>query len=402
MDLAQRRALLAGRVRASRGRRGNQLNKQEKPKVYVNSRLCTPCGSPVESGKLRGVVFHQGALGDFLMAASAIDELAEDPAWARIDFWSKPEHVSLLAGKSYLGECHSPDGALVACLLQDSLWPTAALPDFLIEADHVFIFGQAGSRLMAERLSARLSASVAWIQSFPAAKDTRTHVSHFLRRQLRNLGWPLPAKLVPEIFNPGAGKFNEQIVGGKPLALSPPFSEKQAASDLLRGLGIYSGPILIHPGSGGTRKVWPLRNWHGLLDWIRRELSVQALLSIGPADECMDEFSGAMREAGVPSVSGLSPLRLSALLSLCGLFIGSDSGVSHLAAAVGIPTIAVFGPTDPRVWAPRGSNAVAVRRKWKEDDVFRWAPSEKPEFRDEEIAGILTRITGDNQDSRNL
>ena len=77
-----------------------------------------------------------------------------------------------------------------------------------------------------------------------------------------------------------------------------------------------------------------------------------------------------MRKVGVPIVSGLPLLRLSALLSLCGLYIGSDSGVSHLAAAVGIPAISVFGPTDPRVWAPQGRNAVAVRRKWEEGDVF--------------------------------
>ncbi|MGA2400595.1 MAG: glycosyltransferase family 9 protein [Syntrophobacteraceae bacterium] len=318
--------------------------------------------------KIRAVVFHQGALGDFLMAASAIDELAEDPAWARIDFWSKPEHVSLLTGKSYLGECHSAEGVLIACLLQDSLWRSATLPGFLLEADHVLIFGQTGSRLLAERLSARLSANVNLVQSFPVANSTHTHVSQFLRRQLNDLGWPLV---------------------GKPLTLSPPVSEKLAARDLLRGLGICSQPIVIHPGSGGRRKVWPLRNWHGLLDWLRRELSFQALLSNGPADEYMDEFSEAMREAGVPTVSGLSPLRLSALLSLCGLYIGSDSGVSHLAAAVGIPTISVFGPTDPRVWAPRGENAVAVHRKWKEGDVFTWAPSEKPDFQDKEIAGLV-------------
>jgi ADP-heptose:LPS heptosyltransferase len=322
------------------------------------------------SEKIRAVVFHQGALGDFLMAASAIDELARTSAWARIDFWSKPEHVSLLTGKRYLGKCHSPEGALIACLLHDDLWRTATLPDFLLEVDQVFIFGQTGSRIMAERLSARLSAKVNWVQSFPAANDTHTHISRFLRRQLKGLGWP---------------------IGGKPLTLSPPVSEKQAARDLLRELGIYSRPVFIHPGSGGRRKVWPLGNWHGLLDWVRRELSVQALLSIGPADDCMDEFSGAVREAGVPIVSGLTPLRLCALLSLCGLYIGSDSGVSHLAAA-GIPTISVFGPTDPRVWAPQGRNAVAVRRKWKEADSFTWAPSQKPCFQDKEIAGLVKSI----------
>jgi len=329
------------------------------------------------------VVFHQGALGDFLMAASAIDELAGTSDWARIDFWSKPEHVSLLTGKSYLGECHSLEGALISRLLHDNLWRTATLPDFLIEADNLFIFGQAGSHLMAERLSARLSAKVNWVQSFPAANDTHTHVSRFLRRQLNGLGWPLPAK---------AGKRIEQIIGGKPLTLSPTVSEKRAARDLLRELGIYSKPVFIHPGSGGRRKVWPLGNWHGLLDWIRRESSFQVLLSIGPADDYMDEFSGAIREAGVPIVSGLPLLRLCALLSMCRLYIGSDSGVSHLAAAAGIPAITVFGPTDPRVWAPQGRNAVAVRRKWKEADGFTWARSEKPDFQDKEIAGLVKSI----------
>ncbi len=325
----------------------------------------------VSTEKMRAVAFHQGALGDFLMAACAIEELAEAVGGARVDFWSKPEHVSLLGGKSFVGKCHSLEGALIACLLQDSLWRMAALPDFLLKADRVFIFGQAGSRVMAERLSRRLSANVSWIQSFPAASNSDTHVSHFLRRQLNDLGWP---------------------IAGKPLHLCAPDSEKQAARDLLCELRIHCKPIFIHPGSGGRRKVWPLSNWHGLIDWIRNKLSFQALLSIGPADEYMEEFSGAMREAGVPIVSGLSPVRLAALLSLCGIYIGSDSGVSHLAAAVGIPSIAVFGPTDPRVWAPQGMNAVVVRRTWKEGDVFKWTPSDIPDFQDEEIAGLVLNM----------
>jgi len=322
-------------------------------------------------GKIRVAVFHQGALGDFLIAASAIDELGQDPALERIDFWSKPEHVVLLTGKSYLGKCYSPDGPLAGSLLHDTMWRSATLPDFLIEAAQVFIFGQTGSRLMAERLSVRLSANVNWIQSFPVDQDS-AHVSEFLRLQLNGLGWP---------------------IRGNPLTLSPPVSEKKAAKDLLQFIaGNACKPVFIHPGSGGRHKVWPLRNWHGLIDWLRRELSLQVLLSIGPADEYVDGFSMAMREAGVPIVSGLSASRLCALLSLCGLYIGSDSGVSHLAAAVGIPVVAVFGPTDPRVWAPLGKSAVALRRQWKDEDVLRWAPSEKPDFQDKEIAGLVTDL----------
>lgn len=325
--------------------------------------------SLVSTEKIRAVVFHQGALGDFLIAAGAIAELARAfGEGARVDFWSKPEHVSLLEGTDFPGECRSLDGPLIACLLQDSLWRSAALPDFLLEANQVFIFGQTGSRIMAERLTRRLSAHVSFIQSFPAASESDAHVSSFLRRQLNGLGWP---------------------IAGNPLSLSVPASEKEAAMDFLHRLGISSQPIFIHPGSGGRSKVWPLRNWHGLLDWIRSKTPFRALLSIGPADHYMDEFSGAMREAGVPIVCGLKPVRLSALLSLCGMYIGSDSGVSHLAAAVGIPAVAVFGPTDPRVWAPRGRNAVVVKRTWHEEDVFTWAPSDRPDFQDKEIAGLV-------------
>jgi len=55
------------------------------------------------------------------------------------------------------------------------------------------------------------------------------------------------------------------------------------------------------------------------------------------------------------------PLRtLAGVLARCSVYVGNDSGVSHLAAAVGAPTVAIFGPTDPRVWGPRGPRVQTV------------------------------------------
>jgi ADP-heptose:LPS heptosyltransferase len=55
--------------------------------------------------------------------------------------------------------------------------------------------------------------------------------------------------------------------------------------------------------------------------------------------------------------------KLTALLSVVSLFIGNDSGISHLAAALGVPTLAIFGPTDPAIWAPCGKQAFWLQGK---------------------------------------
>jgi len=60
--------------------------------------------------------------------------------------------------------------------------------------------------------------------------------------------------------------------------------------------------------------------------------------------------------------------------------------VSHLAAAVGIPAIAVFGPTDPDVWLPQGDNVAVVRRRWEESDILGW------KMPDRDLAGTRSEV----------
>ncbi len=66
---------------------------------------------------------------------------------------------------------------------------------------------------------------------------------------------------------------------------------------------------------------------------------------------------------------------VAAIISRSGLFIGNDSGITHMAAALGIPTVAVFGPTDPAVWAPRGKS-VCIVRECDSDGQWRWPEPE--------------------------
>ncbi|MEO7318849.1 MAG: glycosyltransferase family 9 protein [Chthoniobacteraceae bacterium] len=110
--------------------------------------------------------------------------------------------------------------------------------------------------------------------------------------------------------------------------------------------------IALHPGSGSPRKNWPIEKWTELGQALDR-LGVQSLIVGGEADE---DRVAALCEAWCDRpvlVARHLPLpRLAAILARSRLFLGHDSGISHLAAAAGARCVLLFGPTDPSVWAP--------------------------------------------------
>jgi ADP-heptose:LPS heptosyltransferase len=110
----------------------------------------------------------------------------------------------------------------------------------------------------------------------------------------------------------------------------------------------------IHPGSGSPAKNWPAERFAQLA----LDLGPPGLLIEGPADA--DAVAGLARAGLGLRVSGWPLRTLGALLQRVGLFVGNDSGVTHLAAAWGAPTLALFGPTDPTVWRPVGRRVVAI------------------------------------------
>ncbi|HZM49123.1 MAG TPA: glycosyltransferase family 9 protein [Vicinamibacteria bacterium] len=119
--------------------------------------------------------------------------------------------------------------------------------------------------------------------------------------------------------------------------------------------------VAMHPGSGAPRKNWPAPRFAALAE--RLSGGEPFLLLEGPADA---EAAGPA--AGLESAvraRDLPPRVLGALLARAGLYVGNDSGVSHLAAAWGAPVLALFGPTDPAQWAPVGPRVRVLRAKDK-------------------------------------
>src|SRR5262249_20440422 len=103
--------------------------------------------------------------------------------------------------------------------------------------------------------------------------------------------------------------------------------------------------VAIHPFSGSARKNWPLEDFRE----VARGLATPVEWIAGPEDL----IENAVRYNDL--------YQLACRLARARLYIGNDSGITHLAAAVGVPVIAIFLTTDPAIWAPRSERVIVVR-----------------------------------------
>jgi ADP-heptose:LPS heptosyltransferase len=171
---------------------------------------------------------------------------------------------------------------------------------------------------------------------------------------------PVVQRLSPTALEPGV---HASLVFTRPaLALgglrdieTPIFrargQDRTGADEWIQRLG-GSGFLALHPGSGSVRKNWKAERYADLVESLGHGRPI--LVVEGPADEAAVAPLRARAGSRAVFARGLPLRTLGTVLGEASLYVGNDSGVSHLAAAWGTPTLALFGPTDPAVWAPVG------------------------------------------------
>jgi heptosyltransferase-3 len=284
----------------------------------------------VHGGRI--LCIHQGALGDFILALPAIRALREylHPTW--LEIMGHPWILPLVFGPPYADAVTDINRAQMALLFQDGAPLPEALQAPLRAFDAAFCFGL--SATLADNLQRAGIRKTFLLSPFPAQ---RQHLIDHHLSSLQALGISTSSS-TPELF------------------LRP--EEKAWATDFFLQRGWALDEIIaLHPGAGSRNKVWPPQRFAALGRTLARG-STQLLIIQGPADEeVVKEVVAGL--AGIPHlvVHDVPITTLAALLSHASLFIGNDSGCSHLAAALGALTLALFGPTDPAMWAPRGNRA---------------------------------------------
>jgi ADP-heptose:LPS heptosyltransferase len=109
--------------------------------------------------------------------------------------------------------------------------------------------------------------------------------------------------------------------------------------------------------------VWPLDRFLALADALTAAHQAQIVFVLGPAEEGIKKpLLNTVRTKALVVLDSLPLPLLGAVLERSHVFVGNDSGISHMAAAVDVPVVAIFGPTDAAVWAPLGPKVTLIQQ----------------------------------------
>jgi len=291
------------------------------------------------------LVIHQGALGDFILTLPALVTLRKAFPHAKSVIMGYLGILELVEQRFYAEQILSIDQRGMASFFVKQGVLDQSLYQFFSTFNLVVVFGKDREEILTQNLKRVCQGKIIHMNPFPSLGE-RIHVTDHLLKQCGQNGIPVTEGIPRLHLTPSDRDWGEDFWIRKGL------TEKER-----------TGVVLLHPGSGSKRKVWPLKQFSGLAHYFQHDLKSRVLVILGPAEGL--EVQKAFEDIRPPApiwVRGLSLRQLASVMEGCRLFIGNDSGLSHMAAALGLPTIAIFGPTDPNVWGPRGKKVLVIRK----------------------------------------
>ncbi len=333
---------------------------------------------------------HSGALGDVILFGRLLERLSSA---AGVTLVAGGEKARLLAALGVVGRALDFDALPMHDIFTESPSDPGRLANLLGKHDRlVSCFAEGGTVRKAtdSRAQMRLTLACGADQAaFLPIRPDEGFQGHLLELWCDLMGVDcsmgiLPMSYSSSVSQPGAAvtQRKRQDTGKMPVLHAwavPPAWRKQGQA-ALKKLGLpNTPPVVIHVGAGAREKCWPLENFISL-GWqlaSRESRRAPVIFVLGPAElERLDKPLLAELRKNFPVLEEPPLETLAGLLAECDRYIGNDSGVSHLAAAVGAQTLALFGPTNPRHFAPLGPRVrivaaermaeIAVARVWDE------------------------------------
>ena len=284
----------------------------------------------------RILVIRGGAIGDFICTLPAIAALRDHWPEAQLEILGYPHIAALAQGRQYADAIRSIEARAMAGFfipkgILDPAWMDYfgsfhVVISYLFDPDEIFAVN-------IRRCGVK--------QYIPASPKPRAlpAAAHYCR-PLETLAIYV-TQPIPRVF--------------------PNAADRQAANQFLSQFS-SNRIVALHPGSGSAKKNWPVEKFTALARWLVDELDRQLVVVRGEADESVvAQLVAALPPRSVTLAAGLKLGELAAVLERCTAFVGNDSGITHLAAAVGTPTVALFGPASVPIWEPRGDRVRVVQ-----------------------------------------
>lgn len=323
----------------------------------------------------RGVILQPGAIGDCFLTLPLAELMKETVCPGGVDIIGHTEYTGILPGRSCVdgvrsmdsmglhrlfageGEFDLADGDPLITAFADYTWIVTFLGEENSDFERNLIFTAHCSH----------SAEVMTLAMKPKA-GSRGHISDFYKEQfIKESGFdPFDKLRTDKLTTSGLSKEEHNNAIGMPL-IRPTAADMQKGKEILSEIGIRQArkPVVIQPGSGGTEKCWHLDNFVSAARMLAKE-GIETIFLLGPAE--IERFGpSAKKEIGEAGklLTNQTLAEVLSVMSCAGGYIGNDSGITHLSAALGIRTVVVFGPTDANVYGPIGPAVTVLKSSEK-------------------------------------
>ena len=281
---------------------------------------------------MRILLIRQGAIGDIIVTLPTLAILRGYYPNAYIEVIGNPIYWLVAHKRFYVDEVSSPEKRLKAGLYLKEGEIDKETTDYFSSFDLIIAYINDPEQIVTEKLKQFGARKVLSCPPFPTGEGL--HAVDYTAQVLRDLGLRINTPMFPKTH----------------------LMEKdlEFAQEFISALTKIEPLVAIHPRTYGI-KGWKIEKFIKIGRWIETKLYGKIIWVIGPAEEeSIEEIKSNFPSSPLLYLNSLP--EVAAVLSLSDLYLGCDTGISHLAASVDTKVIALFGPTNPHIWGPRGKN----------------------------------------------
>ncbi len=290
--------------------------------------MTVDASTPASSQRGRILVIRGGAVGDFIVTLPVLAALRKQFPQTRLEVLAYPQVATLAVRAGLADVAHAIESRPLAGFFARNGTLDPIESERFARCDVIFSFLYDPDELFRGNL----------------ARVTSAQVIQGPHRPVESTGVPAAVQLL------------------EPLERLAIFEVDPVPRLRWAGMGpCAEGWIALHPGSGSARKNWPLERWKELVSRCVAQTNLSLVLIGGESEsealDCLERLIPATRRQ---VLRGQTLESVAEQLSRCQGFLGHDSGITHLAAAVGIPCLGLWGPSNESVWKPGGPRVQTV------------------------------------------